>query len=135
VIRRRLYAEIRVSKLAVWSARLAIFALPVFLLTMLLHRVGTIEYRAAIALLVAVLLLASLALALAITALVVIWNEGLKGLGSAIMGAVLSAAVLAYPAFEILRGVTLPAISDVSSDTADPPRFQSIAAFRLTQIR
>lgn len=130
MIRRRLYAEIRISKLAVWSSRLAIFTLPVLLLAVLLHRVGAIEYHAALALLVAVLLLALLAFALAVAALFVIWNEGLKGLGSAIVAAVLSAAVLAYPSFEILRGALLPAISDVSTDTADPPRFHAVAALR-----
>ncbi|MBY0531667.1 MAG: DUF1499 domain-containing protein [Xanthobacteraceae bacterium] len=130
MIRRRLYAEIRTSKLAVWSFRLAIFVLPVLLLAVLLHRAGAIEYHAALVLLIAVLLLAALALALATGALIVIWNEGLKGLGSAMLAAAISAIVLAYPVFEILRGITLPAISDVSTDTADPPRFHSIAVLR-----
>lgn len=130
MIRRRLYAEIRTSKLAVWSSRLAIFSLPVLLLAVFLHRAGIIEYRAALTLLVAILLLALLAFMLAAAALVVIWNDGLKGLGAAILAAVISGAVLAYPAFEILRGVMLPAISDVSTDTADPPRFHAVMAFR-----
>lgn len=130
MIRRRLYAEIRTSKLAIWSSRLAIFALPVLLLAVSLHRVGAVEYHAALALLIAVLLIACLALALAAGALVVIWNDGLKGLGQALLAAVLSAAVLAYPSFEILRGALLPAIGDVSTDTADPPRFHAVAALR-----
>lgn len=130
MIRRRLYAEIRTSKLALWSSRLAIFMLPVLLFAVLLHRVGAIEYHAALALLIAVLLLALLAFTLAVAALVVIWNDGLKGLGQALLAVVLSSAVLAYPAFEILRGALLPAIGDVSTDTADPPRFHAVAALR-----
>ena len=130
VIRRRLYAEIRTSRLAVWSSRLAIFALPVLLLAILLHRAGAIEYHAALALLIAVLLIALAALMLAMAALIVIWNDGLKGLGSAMLAGVLAAAILAYPAFEILRGAALPAINDISTDTADPPRFHSIAVLR-----
>lgn len=130
MIRRRLYAEIRTSKLAIWSSRLAIFALPVLLLAILLHRIGGIEYYAALTLLVADLLIAAVALVLAISALVVIWNEGLKGLGSAMLGAALATAILAFPAFELMRGITRPAISDVTTDTADPPRFHSIAVLR-----
>lgn len=130
MIRRRLYAEVRTSGLAIWSARLAIFALPVMLLAVLLHRFGAIEYHAALALLVAVLLLSFVAFGLAAAALVVIWNEGFKGLGSALLGAILSAAILAYPSFEILRGIMLPAISDVSTDTADPPGLRIVAALR-----
>lgn len=130
MIRRRLYAEIRTSKLAVWSSRLAIFVLPVLLLAIVLHRTGAIEYYSGLALLIAVLLLALLALILAIAALAVIWNDGLKGLGSALLAAVMSVAILAYPSFEILRGISLPAIADVTTDTMDPPRFHAVAALR-----
>jgi len=130
VIRRRLYAEIRTSRLAVWSSRLAIFVLPVLLLAILMHRGGAIEYHAALALLFAVLFFALLALLLAAAAIVVIWNEGLKGLGSAMFAGALSAVILVYPAFEIIRGIALPAISDVSTDTTDAPRFHSIAVLR-----
>jgi hypothetical protein len=130
MIRRRLYAEIRVSKLAVWSLRFAIFALPVLLLAVVLHRSGAIEYHAGLALLIAVLAISAFAFALAVAALIVIWNDGLKGLGAALLAATLASAVLAYPSFEILRGITLPAISDVTTDTAEPPRFHAIATLR-----
>lgn len=130
MIRRRLYAEIRVSKVAVWSRRIAVFALPVFLLAILLHRLGAIEYYPALVLVFAVLAILTLSLLLAIAALVVIWNEGLKGLGSALLALFLSAALLAYPVFEVVRGVMLPPINDVSTDTADPPQFAAIAKLR-----
>lgn len=130
MIRRRLYAEIRTSKLAVWSFRLAVFVLPVLLLTVLLHRAGTIEYFAGVSLLIAVLAIALLALILAVAAIVVIWNDGLKGLGSALLGGLISAAVLGYPSFEIARGIALPAISDISTDAVSPPPFRAVAAQR-----
>ncbi len=130
MIRRRLYAEIRVSRLAVWSWRLAIFALPVLLLAVLLHRTGVIEYHAGLALLIGVLALAALALALALAALIVIWNDGLKGLGAALFAAVLSAGLLAYPTFEFARGIMMPAISDVTTDTVDPPQLHAVLALR-----
>lgn len=130
MIRRRLYAEIRVSRLAVWSRRIAVFALPVFLLAILLHRFGAIEYYPALVLLFAVLAILAISLLLSVAALVVIWNEGLKGLGSAMLALFLSAALLAYPVFELVRGVMLPPINDVTTDTADPPRFDAIAKLR-----
>lgn len=130
MIRRRLYAEIRVSKLAVWSWRVASFALPVFLIAVALHRFGAIEYQAAIVLLVTALAIALVATAFAVAALVVIWNEGLKGLGAAVLGLMIGVAVLALPVFHVARGIHLPAISDISTDTADPPRFQAVAAAR-----
>ncbi len=130
MIRRRLYAEIRVSGIAVWSRRFAVFAFPVFLLAVLLHRAGAIDYRTAVVLVVAVLIILTITFAMAVAALVVIWNEGLKGLGSALLALALSAGLLAYPAFEILRGMTLPAINDVTTDIADPPRFVAIARLR-----
>lgn len=130
MIRRRLYAEIRVSKLAIWSRRLATFALPVLALAILLHRTGAIEYYAAVVLLLAVLLLSLCALLLGIAAFVVIWNDGLRGLGAAMLGVFLGLFVLAYPVAQILRGITLPPIGDLSTDTAEPPRFQAIASLR-----
>lgn len=130
MIRRRLYAEIRVSKLAVWSRRIAVFALPVFLLAILLHRVGAIEYYPALVLVFAVLAILAFAFLLSVAALVVIWNEGLKGLGSAMLALFLSAALLAYPAFELVRGLMLPPINDVTTDIADPPHFAAVAKLR-----
>lgn len=130
MIRRRLYAEIRISKLAIWSWRFAAFSLPVFLFAILLHRIGAVEYWTANVLLAASLAIAAIASALAMAALVVIWNEGLKGLGSAVLALFVGVGVLALPVFQVVRGLNLPAISDITTDTADPPRFQAIAAAR-----
>lgn len=130
MIRRRLYAEIRVSKLAVWSWRFAAFALPVFFISIVLHRLGAVEYQTAMVLLAMALAIATVALALGLAALVVIWNEGLKGLGLAVLGLLAGIAILVLPVVHVARGIHLPAINDVSTDTADPPRFQAIAAAR-----
>lgn len=130
MIRRRLYAEIRFSKLALWSWRFAAFALPVYVIAVILHRAGAVEYQTAIVLLGVSLLIALLAAMLAVAAFVVIWNDGLKGLGAAMLGVVISVAMLALPVFHVARGIQQPAISDISTDTADPPRFQAVAAMR-----
>lgn len=130
MIRRRLYAEIRVSRLAVWSWRIALFALPVIFLAVLLHRLGAIEYEVAYLLLAAGLAVALAGMVFAIAAFVKIWNEGLRGLGSAIGAFVVAAALLAYPVFDSLRSINLPPISDITTDFSDPPRFSAVATSR-----
>ncbi|HRF07902.1 MAG TPA: DUF1499 domain-containing protein [Xanthobacteraceae bacterium] len=130
MIRRRLYAEIRFSKLALWSWRFAAFALPVYVISVILHRAGAVEYQSAIAILGAALLIALISAVMAVAAFVVIWNEGLKGLGAAMLGLVISVAMLSVPVFHVARGIQQPAISDISTDTADPPRFQIVSTMR-----
>jgi hypothetical protein len=130
MIRRRLYAEVRVTWLATLSRRIAIFSLPVIVLAIGLHRLGFVEYEVAYITLLAGLAVALLGVLLAGAAFVAIWNEGLRGLGRAIAACVIGAAVLAWPAIEFVRGVTLPAISDVTTDPSDPPRFLAVASAR-----
>jgi hypothetical protein len=130
MIRRRLYTEVRVTWLATLSRRVAIFSIPVIVLAVCLHRLGLVEYEIAYITLLASLAVALLAVLLAIAAFVVIWNEGLRGLGRAIAALLIGGAVLAFPTFEFLRAVTLPAISDVTTDPSDPPRFLAVASAR-----
>ena len=75
MIRRRLYVEVRVSRLATWSRAIAIFSLPVVALAILLHRIGIVEYAVAYATLVAGFAVALLGLLIAAAAFIVIWNE------------------------------------------------------------
>lgn len=130
MIRRRLYTEVRVSWLATLSRRIAIFSLPVIVLAISLHRLGLVEYEVAYATLLAGLAVAIIGVLFAGGAFVVIWNEGLRGLDRALVACVIGAAVLAWPVFEFARSVTLPTISDVTTDPSDPPRFLAVASAR-----
>ncbi len=130
MIRRRLYVEVRVSKLATWSRRIVIFALPVVAFAIGLHRLGIVEYEVAYATLVAGFLVAALGLIIAIAAFIVIWNEGLRGLGRAIAAAVIGLLLVGWPLWDFARGVTLPSITDVTTDFSDPPRFVAVASAR-----
>jgi len=130
MIRRRLYVEVRITWLATLSRRIAVFALPVVLLAVVLHRFGVVEYEVAYVTLAAGLTVALLGILVAIAAFIVIWNEGLRGLGRAIGALMIGLAVLAYPAYEFARGANLPAISDVTTDPSDPPRFLAVASAR-----
>jgi uncharacterized protein (DUF1499 family) len=130
MIRRRLYAEIRVSRLALWSWRAAVFAMPVIVLAVLLHRLGVLEYHVAYVLLASGLGIAALAGALAAGAFVVIWNDGLKGFGKALLAFLAAVLLLALPAFDAARGIGLPGIADITTDFVNPPRFAAIASSR-----
>jgi uncharacterized protein (DUF1499 family) len=63
-------------------------------------------------------------------AAVVIWRQGLSGIGRAVFGFFLSCVILAYPGYLAVRAYSLPAIRDVTTDTARPPRFDVISRLR-----
>lgn len=130
MIRRRLYTEVRIAWLATLARRLAIFSLPVIALSVALHRLGLVEYEVAYATLTAGLGVALLGTLAAVAAFVVIWNEGLRGVGRAIAAFVVGIVVLAWPLYEVVRSSTLPAISDITTDPSDPPRFIAVASAR-----
>jgi uncharacterized protein (DUF1499 family) len=64
-----------------------------------------------------------LAVVLAVLAFIRIWQEGRRGLSSAVKGMLIATAVLAYPAWFSGKAVTLPPINDVTTDTDNPPQF------------
>jgi uncharacterized protein (DUF1499 family) len=120
---RRLIFEEPYSRAAIWSRRLAVFALAVAGMAAALSRVGAVEPTGALAVLGASLVLACLAGLLSATAAIVIWRTGRRGAGIAFVGLFLAAALLAYPAFLSWRAISLPAINDVSTDLQTPPSF------------
>jgi len=130
MIRRRLYIEVRVSKLATWSRNITVFALPVVVLAILLHRIGVVEYSVAYVTLLAGFAVALLGLLVAAAAFVVIWNEGLRGLGRAITASLIGLLLVGWPTLEFARSATLPAINDITTDFSDPPRFVAVASAR-----
>jgi uncharacterized protein (DUF1499 family) len=130
MIRRRLYTEVRITPFATLARRLAIFSLPVLALSILLHRAGLVEYEVAYITLAAGLAVAFAGTVMALAAFVAIWNDGLRGLGRAIAAFLIGTAILGWPIFEIARSSTLPAISDITTDPSDPPRFLAVASAR-----
>ena len=112
-----------VSALALWSRRLAVFALLVLGVGVYLTRSQSVALAPALSVLAAGLCLAALAAMLGIASFVAIWRSGALGLGSAYTAFALALATLAYPAFVIVKSLTLPAIADISTDTTDAPAF------------
>lgn len=120
---RRLILEEPFSRPAKWSPMLAWFALAVTVMSVLLIRFSRIDYQSGFVALGAGLAIALLAVGMSFMAFIRIWQEGRRGLGSAIKGLVLAALVLAYPAWFAVKAVTLPQINDITTDTEDPPTF------------
>lgn len=120
------------SQLAAWSSRLALFAIAVAALSVLILRSGLLEVGPSLATFAAALVFAGIAILLALFAFVAIWRHGLTGLGRAILGLLLGLMLLAYPAYLGLRALKLPAISDITTDPGNPPRFDTLARQRPT---
>lgn len=120
---RRLILEEPVSRPARWSPVVASFALLVTLMAVALIRFGRVDYTSGFVVMGAGLALALLAVVFSLLAFVRIWQEGRRGLGSAVRGLVVAALILAYPAWFAVKGATLPAISDITTDTENPPQF------------
>jgi len=127
---RRPFHEEPMSRIAIWSSRFAFFALAVAAISIIIVRSALLEIIPALATFGAALLFSGLAILLAFAAFVVIWRQGIPGLGRALLGLFLGVALLAYPAYLGIRALKLPPISDVTTDTANPPRFETLARLR-----
>jgi uncharacterized protein (DUF1499 family) len=119
-----------VSRLAAWSSRLGIFALAVAALSIVITRSNLLEIGPSLATFGAALVFAALAIVLALLSFIVIWRNGLTGLGRSLLGLLLGIALLAYPAYLAQRAYRYPAIADITTDAANPPRFITLAAQR-----
>jgi len=129
MLRRPVLAQ-ATSPLALWSARLAFFAVAVAVLSIIIVRSGILEIGPAVATFVAALAFAAAAILLAFASFVAIWINGAPGLGRAFLGLFLGLALLAYPAYIAYSARHLPQISDVTTDLNNPPRFDVLARLR-----
>jgi uncharacterized protein (DUF1499 family) len=120
---RRLTVAEPVSRAAIWSRRLAVFALVVAGVSILLARIHAADPSAALTVFAAALIVAGFALMLSGAAASIIWRAGLGGAGQAFLGFVLSAGLIAYPAYLAALAFVLPKVSDVSTDLVSPPLF------------
>ncbi len=128
---RRFIFEEPESSLAVWSRRIAVFALAVMLIAILLLRGGAQNLTGAAAL-GGGIALALLTLLAALAAFVRIWIKGFAGVGKAMQALVIAVTLLAPPISFGVLATMLPRINDISTDLDEPPDFSrsraSIAA-------
>jgi hypothetical protein len=125
------YLERRVSNATVWSRRLAVFAAVLLLTAATGHRIAFLSTPDFIPVLGVVAAVALLALLSAVRALFLFWDHGGKGGGSLLFAILVALLVLTPFGITAYRGITLPALNDVSTDTDDPPELP-VAAERRT---
>jgi uncharacterized protein (DUF1499 family) len=128
--RRYTAADEPISRLAVWARRMALFSLSAVIVSIIIVRSEWLDIGPAITTFVMALAPSILALALALAALVVIWTEGLRGLGRAFAAMAIAMALLAYPAYLAYRAYKLPWLYDITTDPIDPPRYEALARLR-----
>jgi uncharacterized protein (DUF1499 family) len=127
---RRYLQEEPTSQLAVWARRMALFSLAATILSIVIVRSGLLEIKPALVTFGGALALAGLALLLALAAFVVIWREGLDGMGYALTAIAIGSLMLGYPAYLGYKAYRLPWIYDVTTDPIDPPHYEALARIR-----
>jgi uncharacterized protein (DUF1499 family) len=120
---RRYLIEEPYSKAAVWSQRLAVFALATAAVSVGLARFSGADARSVLTVFGAALTLAFVAILLSASAAVVIWRTGRRGAGRAGAGFALALLLLAYPGYLTARAIALPPLADVTTDFDEPPPF------------
>jgi len=119
---RRLVVEEPLSRAALWSRRLAWFALAVLVLAVLIFRMSTPSLQGLAPIATAYGLVLA-ALVLAVVAMAGIWHSGHRGVGLAAQALALCLVLSAPAAWLGFRYATLPVLADVSTDIEDPPAF------------
>jgi uncharacterized protein (DUF1499 family) len=127
---RRYIAEQPTSRLAIWARRTAVFSLIATILAIVIVRSGLLEFKPALATFGGALVFSIIALLLAFAAFVVIWREGLMGIGYSLTAIGIGLALLAYPSYLAVASYRLPWIYDITTDPIDPPRFEALARVR-----
>ena len=118
------------TAVARWSSRLALFGLALLATGVLLHRFTTLPTPVALNLIGLAFALSGLAILVGIVALIVVWRRGFRGGASAAVGIGLGLLQLAWPLPLLPAYLELPALNDITTDTADPPAFDVLARRR-----
>lgn len=124
------YIEQQTSRAAGWSRATAYFSAVLFVTAALSHRFNLLETPGFISVLGLVGTLAVFALLLAAIAFRRVWNHGDLGGRDVAKGVAVALFVLAPFAVSGYRAYVHPGLSDISTDTLDPPRFARAALGR-----
>jgi hypothetical protein len=124
------YIQQQTSRAAGWSRATAYFSAILFVTAALSHRFKLLETSGFITVLALVGALAIFALLLAAIAFRRVWNHGDLGGRDVAKGVAVALAVLAPFAVSGYRAYVHPGLSDISTDTLDPPRFARAALGR-----
>jgi hypothetical protein len=128
--------ERRMSRSAIWSYRLAVFAVPYFPLAIVIHRTGNITSSQVISLLAVGFVILALSFLFAIRALIQLWNGRSSGGKKTAFGLFLSLTMLMPFLIFAVLAQRHPAINDVSTNILSPPKFspKTIALRRMRGV-
>ena len=115
---------------ALWSRRVALFSVQLAGLGIVLHRFMSLPTPVALNLFATSLVGAVLAVAIGLVAFAIIWRLGRSGAWSASAGVLFGLSLLAWPAAYAPVYFSTPALNDITTDTAVPPRFVALASQR-----
>jgi uncharacterized protein (DUF1499 family) len=112
-----------------WARRMALFFLQLLILTVLLHRFGTLATPAAMNLMAVSIGGLFLAIIVAVVGLVRIWFGGQIGAAQAFTGIAIALVGLAVPLFFLSQYFLLPQLNDIQT-TRQLMEFKQLAAMR-----
>jgi uncharacterized protein (DUF1499 family) len=118
------------SIFARWTSRIALFSVGVLATAMLLHRLLSLPTTIALNLAAVAFAGAALSILLAIAAAVGVWRTGRPGTSRIVFGTVVSFGLLSWPLVFLPSYERLPRLNDVTTDTASPPAFVTLARLR-----
>jgi len=113
-----------------WARRMALFFVQLLILTVLLHRFGSLATPAALNLLTVSIGGLVLAIIVAVAGLVRIWFGGQIGAGQAFAGIAIALIGLALPAYYLSQFFLLPQLNDIETTPRQPMQFSQLAAQR-----
>ena len=119
---------IRTSRWAIWSRRLAAFALPVLVFSVVAHRLKTLDTNTFIFIFGFGSFLAFLGLATGLIAYFRLWHTGDRGWGRATLGIIISLICMAPIAYVGVLFVLQPFTNEVSTDWTNPPQLITTAS-------
>jgi len=111
---------VRTSKLAIWSRRLAIFALPLAIFPVWMHRNQLLNSQTFQLLLLLAIILAILAVLTGIAAYFRLWQSGDQGWGKATLGIFVGLLCLSPIAYGATLAMQYPLANDISTNTQRP---------------
>jgi uncharacterized protein (DUF1499 family) len=113
-----------------WARRMALFFVQLLILTVLLHRFGTLATPAAMNLMAVSIGGLFLAIIVAVIGLVRIWFGGQIGAAQAFTGIAIALIGLAVPLFYLSHFFLLPRLNDIETTPRAPMQFKQLAAMR-----
>lgn len=113
-----------------WATRASLFAFGLVIAALFLHRLFGMPTPVAYNVALLGMALAVTSILAATIAAAIIWHTGRPGTARVLFAVCLSLALLAAPLLYIMWEREFPLLSDITTDTANPPEFSAVARLR-----